>query len=294
MKNFKNKIKNMKGITLIALVITIIVLLILAGVTIATLTGENGLLNKAQTAKNETEKKTATEAINFKITNVQMSKYAEEQRMPTLKELADNFCEDNDFEKVVEKTEVGSLTKISNENPTAIIVKLKAYPYEFEINSSLQLANIDGVKVGTVPANDDDTIVSMTKLELQSLINTSIDNKLSTNLNSTYSETLIWEGTGKLNDTITYNNGYTINDFDSIKFLYGVPRDNNKWDALITSEYSKNDLNFAINHPSSNVYILGLYGYDTSNLAFYNISQTGFTIGEQSTYMLARIYGIKY
>ena len=34
--------KSQKGITLIALVITIIVLLILAGVTIAMLTGENG------------------------------------------------------------------------------------------------------------------------------------------------------------------------------------------------------------------------------------------------------------
>lgn len=48
-----NKIKN-KGITLIALVITIIVLLILAGVTIVTLTGENGLLGKASTAKEQT------------------------------------------------------------------------------------------------------------------------------------------------------------------------------------------------------------------------------------------------
>ncbi len=38
--------KSIRGITLIALVITIIVLLILAGVTIATLTGENGLLRK--------------------------------------------------------------------------------------------------------------------------------------------------------------------------------------------------------------------------------------------------------
>ena len=38
--------KNVKGITLIALVITIIVLLILAGVTIMALTGENGLLRK--------------------------------------------------------------------------------------------------------------------------------------------------------------------------------------------------------------------------------------------------------
>ena len=44
-----------KGITLIALVITIIVLLILAGVSIAMLTGENGILTQAQRAKTETE-----------------------------------------------------------------------------------------------------------------------------------------------------------------------------------------------------------------------------------------------
>ena len=48
------KTKKEKGITLIALVITIIVLLILAGVTIATLTGENGILTKANDAKEET------------------------------------------------------------------------------------------------------------------------------------------------------------------------------------------------------------------------------------------------
>lgn len=48
----KNLMKGKKGITLIALVITIIVLLILAGVTIATLTGDNGLLTKAGNAKN--------------------------------------------------------------------------------------------------------------------------------------------------------------------------------------------------------------------------------------------------
>ena len=53
MKN-KGKQKN-NGITLIALVITIIVLLILAGVTIATLTGENGILTKASQASEQTE-----------------------------------------------------------------------------------------------------------------------------------------------------------------------------------------------------------------------------------------------
>ena len=52
MKNkLKEQLKTNKGITLIALVITIIVLLILAGVTIATLTGDNGILTKAQNAK---------------------------------------------------------------------------------------------------------------------------------------------------------------------------------------------------------------------------------------------------
>lgn len=49
-------VKNNKGITLIALVITIIILLILAGISIAMLTGENGLLTKANTAKTETKK----------------------------------------------------------------------------------------------------------------------------------------------------------------------------------------------------------------------------------------------
>ena len=51
----KDELKNKKGITLIALVITIIVLLILAGVTIATLTGPNGIITRANEAKEATE-----------------------------------------------------------------------------------------------------------------------------------------------------------------------------------------------------------------------------------------------
>ena len=47
--------KRNNGITLIALVITIIVLLILAGVAISMLSGENGILKKAAEAKNEME-----------------------------------------------------------------------------------------------------------------------------------------------------------------------------------------------------------------------------------------------
>lgn len=61
--------KSQKGITLIALVITIIVLLILAGVTIAMLTGENGILKKATGAVSDTEKATAEEAIKMEVYN---------------------------------------------------------------------------------------------------------------------------------------------------------------------------------------------------------------------------------
>ena len=48
-------VKKQKGLTLIALVVTIIVLIILAGVSINMLVGENGIINMAQRAKNETE-----------------------------------------------------------------------------------------------------------------------------------------------------------------------------------------------------------------------------------------------
>lgn len=57
MKNFR---KN-RGITLISLVVTIIILLILAGVSISMLIGENGIIKQAQNAKEKTEEAEAQE-----------------------------------------------------------------------------------------------------------------------------------------------------------------------------------------------------------------------------------------
>ncbi len=57
--------KNQKGITLIALVITIIVLLILAGVSIAMLTGQNGILTKASGASEKSTVGEIDEAIKL-------------------------------------------------------------------------------------------------------------------------------------------------------------------------------------------------------------------------------------
>ena len=66
-RNIKQLIKTSNGITLIALVITIIVLLILAGVTIATLTGDNGILNQAGKAKDKTTEAESIERVQIEV-----------------------------------------------------------------------------------------------------------------------------------------------------------------------------------------------------------------------------------
>ena len=66
-------LKRNKGITLIALVFTIIVLLILAGVSISMLTGQNGILKRATEAKNTTEVASEKEGIQMAVTTSQMA-----------------------------------------------------------------------------------------------------------------------------------------------------------------------------------------------------------------------------
>lgn len=141
------KMKETKAITLISLIITIIILIILIGVSINLVFNQNGIISKAQLAKNKIEKQTATEIINLKITNIQIDSYSKNERMPTLQELADIFCDDKEIEYVELATKVASLEKINIGDKNSIFTKLKRYPYEFEINKSLQLASIDGVKI---------------------------------------------------------------------------------------------------------------------------------------------------
>ena len=69
--------KNQKGITLIALVITIIVLLILAGVSIAMLTGDNGILSNARDAQTETVESSNEEMVKLAVADVITDFYAD-------------------------------------------------------------------------------------------------------------------------------------------------------------------------------------------------------------------------
>ena len=62
-----NKLKSKKGITLVALVVTIVVLLILAGVSINAVLGDNGIIKKANQAASVTKEAEVKEAINRTI-----------------------------------------------------------------------------------------------------------------------------------------------------------------------------------------------------------------------------------
>lgn len=68
-----NKIKSTKGITLIALVVTIVILLILAGITITILFGDNGIIKRANAAKTKTEKAQQDDQDNLKNLENQMN-----------------------------------------------------------------------------------------------------------------------------------------------------------------------------------------------------------------------------
>ncbi len=68
----KLKIKQEEGITLIALVVTIVVLLILAGVSMGLVLNNNGVISKAKDAKNSTEKGQAQDEVNLAINYLQI------------------------------------------------------------------------------------------------------------------------------------------------------------------------------------------------------------------------------
>ena len=72
----KQRFKNEKGITLVALVITIIVLLILAGVTLAMVMGDSGIFGKANSAKEKTQLSNAEETIRLEVLENQVKSKA--------------------------------------------------------------------------------------------------------------------------------------------------------------------------------------------------------------------------
>ena len=128
--NLSKKETPNKGITLIALVITIIVLLILAGVSIATLTGENGILNKATIATEKTKQEEGKEAILLAIDEMLAEKLQNGEKL-TIAYIGDHIHEKLEIEKE-------DVTK--NGEPTETVdVIYGDYEYEIDLNFNVTI-----------------------------------------------------------------------------------------------------------------------------------------------------------
>ena len=140
--------KQKNGITLVALVITIIVLLILAGVAISMITGGDGLFSKARQSAEIYSREAGYEELNMQISVAAMEKYGEgKYENLTLEEIADNLAEYEQTEYLKPGKTIASTEKIDVTGYKSILVKLKAYPFEYEISVENGTISIDGKKV---------------------------------------------------------------------------------------------------------------------------------------------------
>lgn len=158
-----------EGITLIALVITIIILLILVGVTIATLGGENGLLEKTKLAKNKYEIAESKEKLELAIMDLRID---EERKGETLTKedlpkmnndeidvkSTDNFpveviCQSYQF-SIDENFTVTYVGK-ANETVVTYTTEPKGYTNKDEVKILVKISNPNGIKSIQKPGETD-------------------------------------------------------------------------------------------------------------------------------------------
>ena len=134
------KTKEMKGITLVALVITIVVLLILAGVSINTVLGDDGIIKKAKEAAETTRRASAEEEMNRLVLEYQLAKNDE-----TL----ESFLQ----EKVTE----GRIDGVTDNGDGTITITKKVEGKDYTITVKKPVAPTPSVKVGAIRVVADST-----------------------------------------------------------------------------------------------------------------------------------------
>ena len=142
-RKIKNIIKTVKnkngGITLIALVVTIIILIILAGISIGVLTGDNGLIGKAGNAKENSEIAGEKEIVELSVV----------QAMEKNKR---GVLEEEGFQNALDKNSKEQ-AKIIDSDTESIIVKFINSNRYYEVNKEGEVEYIDvsgGEKILTV------------------------------------------------------------------------------------------------------------------------------------------------
>ena len=143
--------RNQKGITLIALVITIIVLLILAGVSIAMLTGDNGILTNSQNAKKQTAMSEAEEKIDLCLNAIKTEIYAQQVSDKTYSGIDDDDAIDSAITAIIAKdlspldttaTTYSDEKYSYNLNGTTLTIYYQSTTNDFQTSGSIVLTNV--------------------------------------------------------------------------------------------------------------------------------------------------------
>ena len=134
------KTKEMKGITLVALVVTIVVLLILAGVSINTVLGDDGIIKKAKEAAEATKRASAEEEMNRLVLEYQLA---------SNDETLESFLQ----EKVTE----GRIDGVTDNGDGTITITKKVEGKDYTITVKKPVAPTPSVKVGAIRVVSDST-----------------------------------------------------------------------------------------------------------------------------------------
>lgn len=140
MQKQKNK---QKGITLIALVVTIIVLIILAGVSINMLVGENGIITQAQTAKEENGRAEIIEKIQLEITEKQTENLGtiNEEEFYEILEKYGTVSSDETILTTTEGSYEIAIADIYSGELETVLVKTPLESWEYTINGNNIILN---------------------------------------------------------------------------------------------------------------------------------------------------------
>ena len=162
------RLKETKGITLVVLVVTIVILLILAGITINQLTGENGLFTRAKEASEKTTIRSAEEEINIVLNEWQIEKATGSL---TLEEFLDKKIQSGEIDG---KEVVGDTIEIEKNGYIAVIDK-EGNIIE-EIQKSGPRPQISNIKITTDGTNEVADGSQKTGTALQIQFDASIEN----------------------------------------------------------------------------------------------------------------------
>jgi len=147
--------KNTRGITLIALIIAIIVLLILAGISISMITGEEGILQKVNQAKEDDEKARVTEELRLKIAEAITVLVGERKEEPTIasvsKYLQDKYKNTNIEMTIIYEFEGTADITITDSSNSALVPRsaiIQFEGWEFKLKDDLKLDENHIIKIG--------------------------------------------------------------------------------------------------------------------------------------------------